>query len=171
MNLIDIGVMNHDVYVRLTGEPARELQAIHDATWKLKGPKTPDFRRDPEPSRKLTAIAPSMARVIKTDIDQQTTKKVLLEDIAAAKKSVHLAIYEFGDQDVVTALALCHPEVDFRLIINGRESISTVGARTLKDVVAALLGDDVAEGLGPVDYANETGAYDELAAYLKKRRR
>jgi phosphatidylserine/phosphatidylglycerophosphate/cardiolipin synthase-like enzyme len=117
MNLIDIGVMNHDVYARVTGEPAAELQAIHDATWKLKGPKVPDFRRDPEPVRKVQEVAGSMARVIKTDIDQQTTKKILLEDIANAKKSVHIAIYEFGDLDIANALIAAYKRgVDVRVL-------------------------------------------------------
>ena len=35
MNLIDIGVMNHDLYVRVQGQPAEELAAILDATWQL----------------------------------------------------------------------------------------------------------------------------------------
>lgn len=117
MNLIDIGVMNHDVYARVTGEPARELQAIHDATWGLKGPKTPDFRRAPAPTRKVQAATESMARIIKTDIDQQTTKKILLEDIANAKKSVHIAIYEFGDLDIANALIAAYKRgVDVRVL-------------------------------------------------------
>lgn len=108
MNLIDIGTMNHDVYMRLTGEPARELASIHNATWALKGPKTPDLRRETREPATAKAFgllnAQSMARVTKTDIDQQTTKKALIEGIKSAKKSVHLAIFEFGDLDVVEAL-------------------------------------------------------------------
>ncbi|MNS08959.1 DNA mismatch repair protein MutL [compost metagenome] len=67
-------------------------------------------------------------------------------------------------QDVVTALALCHPEVDFKLVINGRESLSTVGARTLREVMAVLLGDEVAESLGEVEHANEAGAVKGLVS-------
>jgi phosphatidylserine/phosphatidylglycerophosphate/cardiolipin synthase-like enzyme len=105
MNLIDVGVMNHDVFVRFTGGAAAELQAIHEATWKLKGPKVPDFRRVEVPKRTVQqAASGAMARIVKTDIDQQTTKRVLLENIKAAKKSVHLAIFEFGDMDVTAAL-------------------------------------------------------------------
>jgi DNA mismatch repair protein MutL len=71
-------------------------------------------------------------------------------------------------QDVVTALALCHPEVDFRLIVNGRESLSTVGARTLKDVIAMILGDDVAEALGGVEHDTEAGAVKGLVSQPHK---
>lgn len=118
MNLIDVGVMNHDTYVRVTGEPALELQAIHDATWKLKSPKVPDFRREEAPKRQLQALSgDAMARIVKTDIDQQTTKKALIEGIAGAKKSVHLAIFEFGDMDVVAALIEAYKRgVDVRVL-------------------------------------------------------
>lgn len=117
MNLIDVGVMNHDVFVRFTGEPAAELQAIHDATWKLKSPKVPDFRRDETAKRKVQSAPDAMARIVKTDIDQQTTKKVLLEGIKAAKKSVHFAIFEFGDMDVAKALVDAYKRgVDVRVL-------------------------------------------------------
>lgn len=129
MNLIDIGTMNHDVFVRLTGEAARELQAIHEATWALKGPKTPDLRRveapkqpDPVKTRSVLQAAgtntpASLARVIKTDIDQQTTKRILLENIKNAKKSVHVAIFEFGDMDVARALVEAYKRgVDVRVL-------------------------------------------------------
>lgn len=123
MNLIDIGTMNHDVYMRVTGEPARELSAIHQATWALKGPKTPDLRR--EKRDPLTPVAKgfgllsgqTMARVTKTDIDQQTTKKTLLEGIKNAKKSVHVAIFEFGDLEVADALIAAYKRgLDVRVL-------------------------------------------------------
>lgn len=67
-------------------------------------------------------------------------------------------------QDVVQALAICHPEIDFRLIINGRESLSTVGARSLREVLAVLLGDEVADSLGSVEHANEAGSVKGLVS-------
>ncbi|HEY9723335.1 MAG TPA: DNA mismatch repair endonuclease MutL [Oscillatoriaceae cyanobacterium] len=60
-------------------------------------------------------------------------------------------------QDTLTSLALAHPEVDFVLTINGRESLSTVGARTLKEVAIALLGPELAEDLVEVSAASECG--------------
>lgn len=82
----------------------------------------------------------------------------LFYNTPARLKFLRAASTEQGHiQDVVTALALCHPEVDFKLVINGRESFSTVGARTLREVVAVLLGDEVAEGLGEVGHSSEVG--------------
>lgn len=116
MNLIDLGVMNHDIYLKLSGDAAQELAAIHEATWGLRGAKPPVFEKE-----KRTAAAPfkllsngsfltpgfspnGQARVTKTDIDQQTTKKILLEAIETSRRTVDIAIFEFGDTDVANAL-------------------------------------------------------------------
>lgn len=117
MNLIDIGVMNHDLYVRVTGGAAEELAAIHDATWQLKGAKVPVFSEEKKPV--VTPPAPrkfellqlagfssdgSVARVTKTDIDAQSTKPALLQAFKEARKSIHVSMFEFGDVDVANAL-------------------------------------------------------------------
>ncbi|MFP5504488.1 MAG: DNA mismatch repair endonuclease MutL, partial [Candidatus Sericytochromatia bacterium] len=80
---------------------------------------------------------------------------------AASTEQGHIA-------DVLTSLALCHPEVDFRLVVNDRETLSTVGARTLKEVASALLGDETGEGLATVDYANPLGRVHGLVALPHK---
>lgn len=69
---------------------------------------------------------------------------------AAATEQGHIV-------DVTQGLALSNPEVDFKLVINGREILSTVGARTLPDVAASLLGDDLADGLIAIDHTARTG--------------
>ncbi len=122
MNLIDIGVMNHDIYVRVTGGAAEELAAIHDATWQLKGAKPPTFPEERKPvvpppaPRKFELFSlpatgmpgfssdGSMARVTKTDIEVQSTKQLLLQAFKEARKSVHVAMFEFGDVDIANAL-------------------------------------------------------------------
>lgn len=128
MNLIDLGVMNHDIYVRITGSAAEELAAIHDATWQLKGASTPNFREEKRPPappapRKLELLNlpvglnslpaiglpgfssdGSVARVIKTDIDAQTTKTVTLQAFKEARKTIHVSMFEFGDTDIANAL-------------------------------------------------------------------
>lgn len=116
MNLIDLGVMNHDIYLKLTGEAAQELSAIHEATWGLRGTKAPVFPKEkiasPAPLKLLAfgglgvpEFAPNgQARVTKTDIDQQSTKKILLEAIETSRRNIDIAIFEFGDADVAQAL-------------------------------------------------------------------
>lgn len=119
MNLIDIGTMNHDLYVRVTGQAAEELAAMHDATWNLKLAKAPTFREPkpepvlrPTPPRKFDLLGfgllgdsrAAVARVTKTDIDRQTTKTAVLEAFKSARKSIHVAMFEFGDVDVANAL-------------------------------------------------------------------
>jgi phosphatidylserine/phosphatidylglycerophosphate/cardiolipin synthase-like enzyme len=134
MNLIDLGVMNHDVYMKVTGSAAEELAAIHAATWGLRGSKPPVF---PAPPSSAPALAPpptkglgfgllqasapvtagDTARVTKTDIDVQDTKKLLLEAIAQARRSVHVAIFEFGDVEVARALVAAYKRgVDVRVL-------------------------------------------------------
>lgn len=56
--------------------------------------------------------------------------------------------------DTVLGLALAHPQVDFRLVLNQREVLSTVGAKTLRDVVAALFGAAAAEGMVDVEHGS-----------------
>ncbi|MEB3330026.1 MAG: phosphatidylserine/phosphatidylglycerophosphate/cardiolipin synthase family protein [Candidatus Sericytochromatia bacterium] len=121
MNLIDLGVMNHDVYLKVTGSAAEELAAIHAATWGLRGSRPPLF--PPLPSPPPTLVPPpardlgfgllqvpggEVARVTKTDIDVQDTRRVLLEAIAQARHSVRVAIFEFGDVNVARALVAAY---------------------------------------------------------------
>jgi phosphatidylserine/phosphatidylglycerophosphate/cardiolipin synthase-like enzyme len=133
MNLIDLGVMNHDVYLKITGSAAEELAAIHAATWGLRGSKPPVFPPPPSTSPALApppskglgfgllqaASAPTgdAARVTKTDIDVQDTKRILLEAIAGARRSIHIAIFEFGDVEVARALVTAYKRgVDVRVL-------------------------------------------------------
>ncbi len=54
--------------------------------------------------------------------------------------------------DVVTKTALSHPEISFRLIRDGKESVHTPGSGKLYDAIYALFGRDFAEGLAVCDY-------------------
>ncbi|MGE5561263.1 MAG: DNA mismatch repair endonuclease MutL [Chloroflexota bacterium] len=55
--------------------------------------------------------------------------------------------------DVVSAQALAHPHTAFRLTSSGRELLATAGDGDLPAVVAAVLGNDVADCLRPLDYS------------------
>lgn len=54
--------------------------------------------------------------------------------------------------DVVTKVALSHPEISFRLIRDGKESLHTPGNGNMHDTVFSLFGRDFAEGLAACDY-------------------
>ena len=54
--------------------------------------------------------------------------------------------------DLVSHIALSHPEASITLISNGRTVLSTAGNGKLKDTVYTLYGRDITGGLLPVDY-------------------
>lgn len=54
--------------------------------------------------------------------------------------------------DVVTKVALSHPEISFRLIREGKETLQTPGNGSLYDTIFALFGRDFAEGLAVCSY-------------------
>ena len=54
--------------------------------------------------------------------------------------------------DLVSHIALSHPEASITLISNGRTILSTAGNGKLKDTVYTLYGRDITGGLLPVDY-------------------
>lgn len=53
---------------------------------------------------------------------------------------------------VVDKIALSHPEVSFRLIRDGQQTLLTPGDNDLRGCIYAVLGRDFAEALIPVDY-------------------
>ena len=60
-------------------------------------------------------------------------------------------------EDVVTRIALVHPEISIRLINTGKTIIQTSGNGEIKDVIYGIYGKEVAENLINVDYK-----YDDI---------
>ncbi len=58
-------------------------------------------------------------------------------------------------EDVVTRLALIHPEIAFRLINSGKTIIQTSGNNRIQDVIYAIYGSDIASSILDVDYIYE----------------
>ena len=57
--------------------------------------------------------------------------------------------------DLVERFSLSHPDVSFRLIVNGNPRFSSSGNGRLKDLIYALYGKEAAAAMLPVDYKNE----------------
>ncbi len=58
-------------------------------------------------------------------------------------------------EDAVTRLALVNPNIAFKLVNTGKTVIQTSGNGKMKDVIYAIYGKDVAEGIIDVDYEYE----------------
>ena len=53
--------------------------------------------------------------------------------------------------DVLTAIALAHPGIAFRLVMEGREVLNTAGSGNLKETLGAVYGRRILQGLVPVE--------------------
>lgn len=58
-------------------------------------------------------------------------------------------------EDVITRIALVHPEVALKLINTGKTVIQTNGNGDLKTVIYSIYGKDIAEGILPLSYTYE----------------
>ncbi len=58
-------------------------------------------------------------------------------------------------EDVVTRIALVHPEIAIKLISSGKTIIQTLGNGDIKSVIYNIFGKDVAENIIDVDYTYE----------------
>lgn len=56
--------------------------------------------------------------------------------------------------DLLTRIALSHPEISFKLIANGQTKIDTSGNGKLKDTIYQLYGRDITANLIPIDYVD-----------------
>lgn len=56
--------------------------------------------------------------------------------------------------DLLTRIALSHPEISFKLIANGQTKIDTSGNGKLKDTIYQLYGRDITANLIPLDYVD-----------------
>lgn len=57
--------------------------------------------------------------------------------------------------DVVEHLALSHPEISFKLIINGKEKLMTSGNGVLSDTIYQIYGRQIASNVLDLDYTDE----------------
>lgn len=53
--------------------------------------------------------------------------------------------------DFLTAIALAHPDIAFRLVMEGRQVLNTPGSGNLKETIASVYGREIVNRLVPVD--------------------
>ncbi len=58
-------------------------------------------------------------------------------------------------EDVITRIALVHPEIAFKLINTGKTTISTNGNGDIRSVVYSIFGKEIAEEIIPIEYDYE----------------
>lgn len=77
----------------------------------------------------------------------------LFYNVPARRKFLKTAMTEAGHvQDLLTRLALSHPEVGFRFLNNRQEKLRTSGSGKLDEVIYNIYGRDVAANLLELDY-------------------
>lgn len=80
----------------------------------------------------------------------------LFYNTPARKKFLKSAITESSHiSDLVTRLALSHPEISFHFISNGSTKLQTSGSLRLKDVVYQIYGREIATNLLEVNYQRD----------------
>lgn len=80
----------------------------------------------------------------------------LFYNTPARRKFLKTAITEASHvADLVTRLALSHPEISFQFTTNGQSKIHTSGNGNLKDIIYHIYGRDIASHLLSVDTAGE----------------
>lgn len=103
MNLFDFATMNHDIMARIEGPVAFELSRMMSEEWgePLSPLSEPPMTIQPHlPGGQAT----SQIRLTQTGIHQRNTKGILLENIARARQSIAIAMFEWSDLDIVRAL-------------------------------------------------------------------
>lgn len=77
----------------------------------------------------------------------------LFYNVPARRKFLKTAMTEAGHVgDLMTRLALSHPEISFHFINNGQSKIHTSGNGNLKDVIYHVYGREIAANLLPANY-------------------
>lgn len=77
----------------------------------------------------------------------------LFYNVPARRKFLKTAMTEAGHvQDLLTRLALSHPEVAIRFLNNGQEKLRTSGSGKLKEVIYHIYGREIAANIRQVEY-------------------
>lgn len=80
----------------------------------------------------------------------------LFYNVPARRKFLKTAMTEAGHvQDLLTRLALSHPEVAFRFLNNGQEKLRTSGSGKLKEVIYSIYGREITANIQEIDFEKQ----------------
>lgn len=162
MNLFDGAVMNHDIMFKITGPVAQQMSRMMNFEFQQGKPPAPmrtqaypgDLQ---EPQMRLTMTAP----------DRQDTKMILLDNIARARQSVWVAMFEFADLDICKALIEAHKRgVEVRVLLERKDQQDKyVSGTPVPDGIPNILAArELVEAHVPVHWYNPTRPKEELHA-------
>lgn len=90
----------------------------------------------------------------------------LFYNVPARKKFLKTGATEGGYvSTLMERLALSHPEISFKYMVNGQLKLHTTGNNQMKDVIYQIYGRDVAKQLLPLSFQNE---FLDINGYLGK---
>jgi cardiolipin synthase len=148
MNLDDGARMNHDLMVRISGPTASEVSRMLDAEWgfgtdmakPLKAPALLPPAAAIHSLKTKAVAADGLVRLTQTSPQEKTTKGLLLREIEAAQRSIHVSMYEFGDPDLTDALCQAYRRgVDVRVLMDDKGTMTKYGIGMLPSGMPNLL--------------------------------
>jgi len=106
---------HHDADVRIDGPAANYFEQVFADDWKMAGGKS--FAAPPP--AKPVAGGNSTVTGAYTDLEHQSIKPMLLENIKGAKKSIHTELFVLSDKEVVQGLIDAHKRgVDVKVMLD-----------------------------------------------------
>ncbi|MBC7544071.1 MAG: phosphatidylserine/phosphatidylglycerophosphate/cardiolipin synthase family protein [Candidatus Sericytochromatia bacterium] len=128
MNLDDGARMNHDLMIRISGPTAGEVSRMLDSEWPMGIDPNQPIAPVSGGMRTHAVAASALVRLTQTAPQEKTTKGLLLREIDAAQKSIHLSMYEFGDPDLAAALCQAYKRgVDVRVLMDDKGTMAKYG--------------------------------------------
>lgn len=123
-NLFDIGVINRDLMLKIEGATAKDASQMMRYEWTLGDKFTYKAPQDIYVIKNESPVVPNaMAKIVRTDPFESTTKKAIIDAIDNATKSVYLGVLEYSDMDVTRALIRANRRgLDVRVIMDRKDT-------------------------------------------------
>jgi phosphatidylserine/phosphatidylglycerophosphate/cardiolipin synthase-like enzyme len=103
-NLFDIGVINRDLMLKIEGPTAKDASTMMRYEWSLGDKFVYKPPKDVYVIKNENPVADALARIVRTDPFESTTKTAIIDAIDNATQSVYLGVLEYSDMDITRAL-------------------------------------------------------------------
>jgi len=121
-NLFDIGVINRDLMLKIEGPTAKDASKMMRYEWSLGDKFVYKLPRDVYVIKNENPFD-SLAKIVRTDPFESTTKSEIINAIDNATQSVYLGVLEFSDIDITRALIRAHRRgVDVRVLMDRKNT-------------------------------------------------